>query len=114
MKIIDQTEGIVIGEDIRWARSIFTRLKGLMFRKSLGPQEGILMYPCNSIHTFFMNFVIDVLFLDGQMKVIKQIENLEAGKVISPVPKARYVLELPGGKLRRFGNLAGHILRIEE
>ena len=56
------------------ADSFFKRLFGYMFRKN-PHHDAILFTPCNSIHTFFMKFNIDVLFLNEHMQVIKKIEN---------------------------------------
>ncbi|EYE89528.1 hypothetical protein Q428_01695 [Fervidicella metallireducens AeB] len=59
--------------------------------------EAILFKPCNSIHTFFMKFNIDVLFLDKNMVVIKKIEGLEKGKV-AYVKDASFVIEAGAGR----------------
>ncbi|WJV30890.1 DUF192 domain-containing protein [Rossellomorea sp. AcN35-11] len=55
-----------------------SRWRGLMFRRKPLTEEGLWIIPCNSIHMFFMNFPIDVLFLDHDLKVIKLVPNLQA------------------------------------
>lgn len=80
------------------ADSFIDRLFGYMFRKK-PHYEAILFKPCNSIHTFFMKFNIDVLFLDKNMKVIKKIEGLEKGKV-DYVKDASFVIEAQEGAFR--------------
>lgn len=77
------------------ANTFLDRLFGYMFRKN-PHHEAILFKPCNSIHTFFMNFNIDVLFLDKNMVVIKKIEGLEKGKV-AYVKDASFVIEAKEG-----------------
>lgn len=78
------------------ADSFINRLFGYMFRKS-PHHDAILLTPCNSIHTFFMKFNIDVLFLSADMKIIKKIENLKPGQVINKIPGAKMVLESKEG-----------------
>lgn len=77
------------------------RFLGYMFQKK--PRyDGILIKPCSSIHTFFMRFPIDVLFLGDDMKVIKKIESLQKGKIIMPIKNCRAVLE---GKSKMFKDI---------
>jgi uncharacterized membrane protein (UPF0127 family) len=83
------------------ADSYTKRLLGYMFRKK-PHYEAILLKPCNSIHTFFMKFNIDVLFLDNQMQVIKKIENLKPGQVVMKVRGAKIVIE---SKVGAFNNI---------
>lgn len=72
------------------------RLFGYMFRKK-PHHDAIMLKPCNSIHTFFMKFNIDVLFLNGDMQVIKKIENLGPGQVVTKVMGAKIVIESKEG-----------------
>ena len=74
------------------ADTFIKRFLGYMFRKK-PHHEAIMIMPCNSIHTFFMKFHIDVLFLDEEMKVIKKLENLKGGRIILPVRGAKSVIE---------------------
>ena len=84
--------------DIFIADSYFKRLIGYMFRKQ-PHHSAILFTPCNNIHTFFMKFNIDVLFLDEHMQVIKKIESLRPGKVVTMVMGAKMVIESEEGIL---------------
>ena len=77
------------------------RFLGFMFRKK-PHYEAILIKPCNSIHTFFMKFPIDVLFIDENMEVLKKIDGLKPGKVIIPQKKCKMVIE---GKAGIFKNV---------
>ena len=65
---------IIIGETIfnkgKIANSFSSRLKGLMFTENIKSEEGLLLENCNSIHTFFMNFEIDVAYIDKNYIVI--------------------------------------------
>jgi len=74
------------------ADTFIKRFLGFMFRKT-PHHEAILIKPCNSIHTFFMRFPIDVLFLNENMEVIKKIEGMKPGKVIMPQKNGIMVIE---------------------
>lgn len=98
MRVKLKNSDVIIGKDIRLADSFFFRLKGLMFDKEI-KGDGLLIRPCRSIHTFFMNFPIDAVFLDADGKVIKILRKLKAWRITPFYFKARQVLELPDGGL---------------
>ena len=58
------------------ARTLFERIRGLIGVKNLPPGEGLLILRCNSIHTFFMSFPIDAVFLDRSDRVVKVVRNI--------------------------------------
>lgn len=89
-----------ISEKILVADNMISRIVGLMFR-STPPQnaEGLLLDPCNSIHTCFMRYPIDVVFLNKNNKVIKVIRDLRPWRMTWIYFKASKTLELPAGKL---------------
>jgi uncharacterized membrane protein (UPF0127 family) len=94
IKTLKCTGEIII--DVFIADSYVKRLLGYMFRKN--PHHSVIMItPCNSIHTFFMKFNIDVLFLNEHMQVIKKIENLRPRQVVTKVMGATVVLEAEKG-----------------
>ena len=75
------------------------RSKGLLGRASMDEGEGLWIVPCPMIHTFFMKFPIDVLFLDSGLRVVRVIEGLRPWRLSPWVWSAHSVLELPGGSL---------------
>lgn len=77
-----------------------SRAKGLLGRESMGAEEGLWIAPCPMIHTFFMKFPIDVLFLSKDLKVERVIEGLKPWRVSPWVFRAHSVLELAGGRLK--------------
>lgn len=79
------------------AERFWERLMGLMGRAALAPGTGLLLRPCNSIHTFFMKFAIDALYLDSEGKVLAVRRALKPWRMTFPVARARQVLELPSG-----------------
>jgi len=98
MKINLEPDGI---KNVLVADNFIKRFKGFMFCRK--PRyDAIIFMPCNSIHTFFMKFNIDVLFINDDMIIIKKIENLKPGKVIMPVREAQMVIEAKAGTLINF------------
>ena len=71
-----------------------------MGRKALAPGEGLWIEPCSSIHTCFMRFPIDVVFLDEKLSVVRVIASMKPWRFSTWVWKARSVLELESGTLR--------------
>ena len=90
---------VQISEKVVEAVNIKDRCLGLMFKKELPRGESLFLSPCNSIHTFFMNFKIDVLFLDKDLKVVKIFRAMSPWRVTLPYFRARHVLELPENSL---------------
>jgi len=66
----------------------------------MGAQEGLWIIPCPMIHTFFMKFAIDVLFLNRELKVVRVMENLKPWRLSPWVFRAHSVLELAAGHLK--------------
>ncbi len=87
----------VIAENISIADNFLKRLKGLMGRKALKKSEGLMLMSCNSIHTCFMRFPIDVVFLDMDFKVISLKKEVKPWRLVSIVKKAYIAVELPAG-----------------
>lgn len=99
MNKIIRADGDILS-DIFIANNIKSRFLGYMFQKK--PQyDSIMFKPCNSIHTFFMKFNIDLLFLNDNMEIVKIIENLTPGKIIMPVKCAKIVIEAKAGNLKK-------------
>ena len=79
------------------ADNFLSRFMGLMGRKELPENTGLLISPCNSVHMCFMRFAIDVLYIDENYKVLKVVENLPAWTGMSMCWKAWGVIELNAG-----------------
>lgn len=88
-------------KNVLMADTFIERFKGYMFRRK-PHYEAIIIKPCNSIHTFFMRFPIDVLFINKNMEIIKKIEHLKPGRVILPVKGTRMVIEGRAGLFQSF------------
>ncbi|MGZ4160804.1 MAG: DUF192 domain-containing protein [Neobacillus sp.] len=91
----------------------FYKLKGLMFTKSLPAGHGLLIQPCQSIHTFFMNYSIDVLYLSKDFEIVGLDETLKPAKVGKYQKRAYSVLELPAGTILKTETKIGNYLTIK-
>lgn len=98
LKAINLSNGAVIGDKIQTAFSFWPRFKGLLGRQSLADGEGMLLYPCSSIHCLGMRFPIDIVFLNGEYQVLAIREKMMPGTLAS-CSKAQYVLELSAGEI---------------
>ena len=94
------------------ARSFFERGQGLLGRSHLDPQAGLWIPRCNSIHTFFMKFAIDCVFLDKNLKVTAIYEDVRPWRLIGPVWTARSVVELSSGVAKKSGIQIGDQLHV--
>lgn len=99
MRITHVESGTVIAQRVAQANSLVLRLLGLMFRKDLGEFDGLLLQPCNSIHTFFMRFPIDVVFLSSSNQVVKVIRAMPPWRMSWLYLRAVKTLELRAGAL---------------
>jgi uncharacterized membrane protein (UPF0127 family) len=79
------------------AASFWQRFMGLMFRSSLAQGRGLIFYRAPAIHTFFMRFPIDLVFLGPEMKVIKVYSALRPWRLAS-CPGSELTLELEAGR----------------
>jgi uncharacterized protein len=79
------------------ADSASTRSKGLLGRRSLSPTAAMLIQPSNSVHTMFMRFSIDVVYLDGRDIVIKVVRRMKPYRFSWGGFRAKSVIELASG-----------------
>jgi uncharacterized membrane protein (UPF0127 family) len=87
-----------------------SRLRGLIGRRELAIGDGLLLRPTPSIHTWFMRFPIDVVFLDAELRVLGVRPELRPWRLAGR-RRTRAVLELPGGEARRVGLEPGAVLQ---
>ena len=99
MKAVTRRTGQVLATDVRVADTLFTRMKGLLGKKELPKGEALWIKPCFSVHTFFMRFAIDVIFLNKTNQVIAAVSNLTPNRMTRLYPRSFSVLELPPGTI---------------
>ncbi len=96
------------------AETFLQRLIGLLGHASLPEDEGLWIEPCNSVHTFFMRFPIDVAFVDGRGVVLRRLDTLKPWRMTAIHSRARACVELPAGTLARAGVAVGARLALVE
>lgn len=94
-------DGDVICRKMIVASGLLDRMKGLMFSEELPDCDGFLINPCNSIHTFFMRYPLDVVFLDSDFKVVKVMYDLAPWRMTGIYFKSSQVLEMKAGTLKK-------------
>ena len=109
-RVVD-AHGTVVLDQLRFARSIRTRVKGLLGRRELAEGEG-LGFREKSIHMFFMRMPLDIVFCDGAMRVVKVVPELAPWK-LAGCGSARYVLEIGPGEAGRLGLAPGSLLTVD-
>jgi uncharacterized membrane protein (UPF0127 family) len=96
----------------RAALSFWERTKGLLGTSSLAVGEGLLIEPCQSIHSFGMRYPFDAVFIDRGGKVLYTIARMKPSRMSRHVFGARGVLELPAGTIEATDTRKGDLLRI--
>lgn len=99
MKAVLTRDGTVPIEQVEPATRLLDRMKGLLGRPSLGHGRALYLSPCNSIHTFFMQFSLDLVFLDRTFKVTKRVDRVGPRRVVWGGMAATSVLEMEAGWL---------------
>ncbi|MBA54655.1 MAG: hypothetical protein CMK89_09385 [Pseudomonadales bacterium] len=88
---------------VRVANTFWSRLIGLLSRKGIEANEGLLIIPCSSIHTFFMRFTIDLVFLDRENRVLGTCSNVKPNRVRFAPRRTHSVLEIAEGNVKKTG-----------
>ena len=104
--------GKIVCDRCTLARDTFSRMVGLLGRSGLAQGEGILLQPAGSIHTFFMRFPIDAVFLDRDRRVVRIAESMKPWRTAA-ARRSRSVLELAAGEAKRIGLQPGNVLQLE-
>jgi uncharacterized protein len=99
MKVSNLTRQTVLAQNVEVADRAGTRRKGLLGRSYLSAGEGLWIIPCESVHTFFMRFSIDLVYLDRTLKVRKVRSNVPPWR-LSACLSAHSVIELAPGTIR--------------
>ncbi len=110
MEIKNSTRGVVLATDGRIARTFWQRLQGLLGKAFFPEGEALVFYHCGSIHTFFMKFPIDVIFVDKSLKIIHLYHDFPSGRISKFLFGVFAVIELPRGVLSKTNTHPGDIL----
>ena len=96
-RLISEATGKTVVAQLRIADGFFARLVGLQFRRPLPSDAGLLLVPCNSVHTCFVRFPVDVVFLDKRGCVLAVRHNLRPWRLAFGPRKTHAVLEMIAG-----------------
>ena len=113
VQVRNQTRDTVLGTSVDMADTSEKRRTGLLKHKRLAAGEGLWIVPCESVHTFFMKFPIDLVYLDKSRKVRKVRKAVPAWRM-SACLTAHSILELPAGTIAATGTEKGDQLEIEK
>jgi uncharacterized membrane protein (UPF0127 family) len=113
LRVRNTTRGTSLGDNIEIADSSASRAKGLLKRNGLDEGTGLWIVPCEAVHTFFMRFTIDVVYIDRKKRVRKAVKNLVPWRMSMCLP-AHSVIELPAGTIERSHTQKGDQLEFTE
>ncbi len=111
MKDNQNSGATTIALHLETAVTFTERLKGLLGRGSLPQGNGMLIKHCLSIHTMFMRFAIDILYINAEFVVVKTVEALKPWRM-SCCLTACAVIELPEGSIQKYKIQTGSELEV--
>ncbi len=114
VRVYNVTRRRDLATQCRVAETFWSRLKGLIGRRTLAPGEGLLIRPSRGVHMWFMRFPIDVLYVDREGRVVDVDEHLRPWRIGRPRLRAHFVVELPAGTVAATGTQPGDRIVIHE
>ena len=112
IRVRNLTRGTVLADSAAVAETSAARRTGLLKHSRLDPGQGLWIVPCESVHSFWMKFAIDVIYLDRQ-KNVRKVRNSMGPWRISADLLAHSVLELPVGTIEATRTERGDQLAFE-
>jgi len=109
----NQTRNAILGDAVDLADTSSKRRVGLLRHERLESGTGLWIVPCESVHTFFMKFPIDLVYVDRKKRV-KKVRHAVPPWRLSACLTAHSVLELPAGTVEKTGTRPGDELVIEK
>jgi len=111
--VYNKTKETFLAFRVKIADSIFSRLVGLLGKRSLQPDSGVWIVPANSVHTLGMMFSFDLVLIDKNFRVVGMRELLKPFRITRPNFRAESVLELPAHAIFKSRTEVGDQLVIE-
>lgn len=112
VRVMNLTRRTLLARKARIASAPLERLVGLIGRENLPAGEGLILRPCKAIHTFFMRFPIDAIFLDSRFRILQLKENMQPFRISPFLSGAYCVLEVPAGTVRETATEKGDMLSV--
>lgn len=113
MELVNRSTGTIIAENVIPAYTFIKRLKGLMFTSSFPEGYAIHIQPCRSIHSYFMKYEIDVLYLNAKNQIIAAECYFRPGTIGRHHEGTESVIELPAGTIHKKKIEIGHNVQIQ-
>jgi uncharacterized membrane protein (UPF0127 family) len=113
LRVANLTRQTVLASSMEVADTAAKRNKGLLGRERLSPGEGLWIRPCESVHTFWMRFSIDLVYLDRKNRIKKLVSEVRPWR-LSGCLWAHSVLELPSGTILNTQTQMGDTLEFSE
>ena len=107
------TTGRVIASNVQRADGWWTRLRGFLSKAHVGPDDGLWFDNCDAVHTVGMRAAIDIVFLDGDSRVVKVSPCVPSMRLAVVCAGAKAVVELGEGSLAGLDVLVGDRLLLE-
>ena len=108
--ITNTTRNSVIVKNTRVAGSLWERARGLMFTQRFKDTALIFSFPQERViglHMWFVFYPIDVLWLDGEQRVVEVLQGFRPFRIYRPNAPAAYVIELPEGAIAKSKTIVG-------
>lgn len=113
MKIVNSTRATILADQAQVARTFWSRFRGLMGRCDLPAGAGLVIEPNGSVHTFWMRFPIDVIFVDRNNVVVGTRAAMPPNRPYAGARRAHRTIELPAGVIAASVTAHGDHLRFE-
>ena len=113
LALINERTRAPIATDVELASTRATRRRGLLGRDGLPPSSALMLTPCVAVHTAFMRFAIDVVFLDADGYAVKLVSDVAPWRMTASA-RARSVIEMAAGSLRRHAIALGDRLYLQQ
>lgn len=111
MKLMRGTQ--IILPHLEVADTLWARTKGLLGRSHLPADQGLWIKECNNIHTFFMRFPIDLIFVNRKMEVTRTVPRVKPGRLVFSMLRSVHVIELSEGFLEKNPVKVGEKLHVD-
>ncbi len=98
--LINKTTNEIIVTSVNKSFKLIERMRGLLGEKDMPKDSALWISPCRSIHTFFMQFPIDALFVDKNLRVVSCFDSIPSGRIIFGGKTSHSVFEMKSNKLK--------------
>lgn len=106
MRLVNERTENVLATNVELATTRKARRVGLLGRTRLDPAAGLLLAPCCMVHTAFMRFPIDVLFVARDGRALRVLHAVKPWRAVASM-RAHAAIELAAGVLAQHRVVAG-------